>query len=107
MAVTERFDLVVAGGLFDYLPDRWAVTTLRAIRRMMAPGGRLLFSNIAAGNPFRPWLEYLAEWRLIERHETDLRRLLREAGFTSDHVDVCPDTSRLALMVDVRVGRDD
>jgi len=85
---------------------RWAVATLRAIGRMMAPRGRLLFSNIAAGNPFRPWLEYLAEWRLIERHESDFRRLLRDAGFTADHVHVCRDTSMLAWMVDVRVGRD-
>jgi extracellular factor (EF) 3-hydroxypalmitic acid methyl ester biosynthesis protein len=104
MAAAECFDLVVAGGLFDYLPDRWAVATLRAIRRLLAPQGRLLFSNIGAGNPFRPWLEYLAEWRLIERDESDLRRLLRDAGFTADHVHVYRDTSMLAFMVDVRVG---
>ena len=41
------FDLVVAGGLFDYLPDRWAVATLSAARELLLPGGRMLFSNIA------------------------------------------------------------
>ena len=79
-----RFDLVVAGGLFDYLPDRWAVGTLAAARDLLVPGGRMFFSNIAGGNPFRPWIEYLADWRLIERDEADVRRLLGEAGFDAD-----------------------
>ena len=102
LGTARPFDLVVAGGLFDYLPDRWAVATLRGIRRMMVPGGRLLFSNIAAGNPFRVWLEYLADWRLLERDETDLRRLLDAAGFPDGEVRVYRDVSGLALLADVR-----
>jgi extracellular factor (EF) 3-hydroxypalmitic acid methyl ester biosynthesis protein len=97
------FDLVVAGGLFDYLPDRWAVATLRAVRRMLLPGGKLLFSNIASGNPFRPWLEYLAEWQLIERDEADLERLLAEAEYPTGELHIFRDRSTLAFMVDVRV----
>jgi extracellular factor (EF) 3-hydroxypalmitic acid methyl ester biosynthesis protein len=105
LASAAPFDLVVAGGLFDYLPDRAAVVTLRAIRRLLGPGGRLLFSNIARGNPFRPWLEYLAEWRLIERQEPDVRDLLAVAGFeTSPHI--FRDASGLSLMVDVRCGNE-
>jgi SAM-dependent methyltransferase len=103
---TRGFDLVVAGGLFDYLPDRWAVATLRAMRKMLAPGGKLLFSNIAAGNPFRAWLEYLAEWQLIERNRQDLELLLREADFPVDNLHIFRDTSELAYMVDVRVAAD-
>ena len=96
------FDLVVAGGLFDYLPDRWALATLRAVRRLLTPGGRLLFSNIARGNPFRVWIEYLAEWQLIERDEQDLERLLTESGFPTASRHVFRDTTGLAFMVDVR-----
>jgi SAM-dependent methyltransferase len=98
------FDVVVAGGLFDYLPDRWAIATLRAVHRMLARGGRLLFSNIAAANPFRVWLEYLAEWRLIERQESDLRRLLAEAGFSPDDARIFRDSSGLAVIVDCCAG---
>jgi extracellular factor (EF) 3-hydroxypalmitic acid methyl ester biosynthesis protein len=100
---TTPFDLVVAGGLFDYLPDDWAITTLRLVRRMLAPGGRLLLSNIAAGNPFRAWLEYLAEWQLIEREPDDLRRLLVAAEFRADDVQLSRDSTGLALMADVRI----
>jgi SAM-dependent methyltransferase len=97
-----RFDLVVAGGLFDSLPDRWAVATLRAVERMLNPGGRLIFSNIAAGNPFRAWLEYLAEWQLIERDQEALELLLSESGFPTDGAHIFRDSSDLAFMVEVQ-----
>lgn len=94
------FDLVVAGGLFDYLSDRWAVATLAAVRQMLVPGGRLFLSNLASGNPFRPWIEYLADWWLIERQESDMLRLLEQAGFDPDLATVSRDSSGLALLVD-------
>lgn len=94
------FHLVVAGGLFDYLPDRWAVATLSAVRDLLVPAGRVLFSNIARGNPFRPWIEYLADWRLIERTEADVRRLLDEAGFRAGEARVSRDSTELALLAD-------
>ena len=97
------FDLVVAGGLFDYLPDQWAVATLKAVQRILAPGGRLLLSNIASGNPFRPWLEYLADWRLIERNEADMRALIAKAGIDG-RVHMYRDTTQLALMVDLGIA---
>ena len=94
------FHLVVAGGLFDYLPDRWAVATLSAARDLLLPGGRMLFSNIAVGNPFRPWIEYLADWRLIERDEAEVLRLIGEAGFQVERAKVTRDSSGLALLAE-------
>lgn len=105
LAPNGPFDLVVAGGLFDYLPDRWAISTLRAVRRMLAPGGKLLFSNIATGNPFRAWLEYLAEWRLIERGEGDLKDLLDAAEFEAKQLRIFKDSTELAYMVEATVAR--
>jgi SAM-dependent methyltransferase len=94
------FDLAVAGGLFDYLPDRWAVATLAALRPLLAPSGRVLFSNIACGNPFRPWIEYLADWFLIERGEADVRRLLEAAGYDAAGAHVSRDSTGLALLAE-------
>jgi ubiquinone/menaquinone biosynthesis C-methylase UbiE len=81
------FDLVYAGGLFDYLPDRLATRTLAIARRSLTVGGRLVFTNIATGNPFRVWLEYLANWTLIERSEDDLRRLCAGAGLAPPRIE--------------------
>src|SRR5258708_37527785 len=66
LAVHGPFDLIIAGGLFDFPPDRWAIATLREGRRLLAPSGRVVFSNIASGNPFRQWLAYLS---LLALHE--------------------------------------
>jgi hypothetical protein len=92
------FDLVYAGGLFDYLPDRLAERTLAIARRsLLASEGRFVFTNIATGNPFRVWLEYLANWPLIERSDADVRRLCTAAGFAA--ADVIRDATGLALLI--------
>lgn len=95
------FDLVVAGGLFDYLPDRWAIATLASIGKLLKPNGRLLFSNIATGNPFRPWIEYLADWTLIERDNADMERLIVEAAFPVGTQRIFRDSTSLALMIEL------
>jgi extracellular factor (EF) 3-hydroxypalmitic acid methyl ester biosynthesis protein len=97
----EPFDIVVAGGLFDYLPDRWALSTLKAIGRMLKPGGRLLFSNIAEGNPFRPWIEYLADWTLNERGPADVEQLILAADMPVASQRIFRDSTSLALMIDL------
>lgn len=74
------YDLVLAGGLFDYLPDRHATFLIRAIwNDLLAPDGRLFLTNIANPNPYRVWIEYLADWRLIERSADELRGLVAAA----------------------------
>ena len=100
VAAHGPFDLVYAGGLFDYLPDRLVSRALAiAGRRLLARGGRLVFTNIAAGNPFRVWLEYLANWTLIERSDDDIRRLCADAGL--DRPSVEREATGLALVATV------
>lgn len=97
------FHLVLAGGLFDYLPDRVAVMLLRYAREyLMAPAGRMLFTNIGATNPYRPWIEYLGDWRLIHRSGDACRALCVAAGFEPAHVSIEAERTGLALIVEVR-----
>ena len=78
------FDLVLAGGLFDYLTDRFITRTLSdAWNTLLAPGGRMVFTNIATGNPYRVWIEYLGDWKLIERSESDIAALCQASGLTT------------------------
>jgi extracellular factor (EF) 3-hydroxypalmitic acid methyl ester biosynthesis protein len=96
------FDLILAGGLFDYLPDRFIERTLsESWQHLLAPGGRLVFTNIARGNPFRVWIEYIGDWRLIERSEEDVLRICHGAG-----LDVPPvlerDATGLAIVASLR-----
>jgi hypothetical protein len=96
------FDLVLAGGLFDYLPDRAATLLIRTVaERLLAEGGSFFFTNIASGNPYRPLIEYFGDWFLIERSEDDVRRLCREALLPDDAVTIRREETGLALLIDV------
>lgn len=100
------FDLVLAGGLFDYLPDRVAVGVLQYTReRLLAPDGHVFFTNIGNDNPFRRWIEMMGSWNLIHRSPCDLARLCLEAGYREGAARVTCDATGLALVV--RVGRED
>ena len=97
-----RFDLVVAGGLFDYLPERWVELMVGEVwRHLLNPGGMLFFTNIAAHNPYRFWMEYLADWSLIERTEGDIIRLCRNAGVAGGAVSVTREGTNLTLIARV------
>lgn len=87
----RKFDLVVSGALCDYLPNRGFVTLLRTVyRRLLLPGGTSFFANMAKGNPYRAWMEYLVDWRLAERTEQQLRLFdLRLCELRSEPSD-CP-----------------
>jgi extracellular factor (EF) 3-hydroxypalmitic acid methyl ester biosynthesis protein len=94
------FDLVLAGGLFDYLSDNVAVGVMRqAHERLLAPGGRFFFTNIGVDNPYRLWIEYLGDWRLIHRSADDVRALCAAAGFSTQQVEVTTERTGLALIV--------
>ena len=56
------FQLVLAGWLFDYLTDGACVRVPRCLYEALAGGGTFLFTNIAEGNYFRPWMEY-GSWK--------------------------------------------
>lgn len=96
------FDLVLAGGLFDYLPDRAADVLVRAVwQRLLAPGGRFFFTNLGRRNPYRVWMEYLADWRLIERSEAELLQLVTSACGTEAVCSTELDATRLTWLVSV------
>jgi extracellular factor (EF) 3-hydroxypalmitic acid methyl ester biosynthesis protein len=98
------FDLVVAGGLFDYLPDQIVTRVLQQAReRLLTPSGRVLFTNIAIENPFRLWIECLADWKLIHRSAGDLKRLCADAGYGADEVVIEADPTALALIATCQV----
>jgi extracellular factor (EF) 3-hydroxypalmitic acid methyl ester biosynthesis protein len=99
------YDLVLAGGLFDYLPDRPAARLVEAVlTRLCRPGGRFYFSNIATGNPFAGMMKHLADWSLIERDEAALRDLVRGAGKgRTDEISVRREGTGLTLLTEVRL----
>ena len=89
------FDVILIGGLLDYLPERAARTLLKQAGAMLAPGGQLGATNVAAGNPWRLLLELIADWTLIERSEEQMSQLMSLPDVTSS---VVLDESRLTWL---------
>ena len=103
LARSGRFDVVATGGLFDYLPERAAQVLLRSCRRhLLAPRGRLFYTNIAIGNPQRVWMEYMTEWSLIERSEVQMRALARDTFGSDVHLRLAKEPTGLAWLASVR-----
>ncbi len=75
MSKHAPFCLIVAGGLFDYLPDRYACTLLKKLSAMLTKNGKICFTNIIMPNPWRVWVDYLADWSLIERTEQEFQKM--------------------------------
>jgi SAM-dependent methyltransferase len=78
------FDLVLAGGLLDYVPTRAAELLVEQVLPLLAAGGTFGVTNIATDNPWRLLLEVVCDWPLIERSAGDMERLLDRPGFSFD-----------------------
>ncbi|MCE9580192.1 MAG: class I SAM-dependent methyltransferase [Deltaproteobacteria bacterium] len=96
-----QFDLVVIGGLFDYLRDTTIVKILSSLRaHNLRKQGRVFFTNISEHNPDRVFIEYLAEWCLIARTEERMRSLAQLAGFGSDAIAIQREATKLTHLVE-------
>jgi extracellular factor (EF) 3-hydroxypalmitic acid methyl ester biosynthesis protein len=75
-SVPADIDFVYCAGLFDYLPDRVCAQLMTMFYNMLAPGGLLIATNVDPSNPIRFTMDYIFEWRLIERSAEKMRALL-------------------------------
>jgi SAM-dependent methyltransferase len=97
----SNFDLVVAGGLFDYLPGRWIELVLREVwQNMLNPAGKIFFTNIALGNPYSTLIEYFCDWILIERDEDDIKNLCQAIG-VKEFLTTYRDTTNLTIISEI------
>ncbi len=68
-------DVVISVGLFDYFDDRLFRRMLKALYRLLEPGGHLLVGNFDHTNDTRPMMEFAMEWYLHYRSAAELRAL--------------------------------
>ena len=102
LADGDCFDLVLAGGLFDYLSDRATVFLVHAIYQdLLAPSGVLLFTNMADANPWRFLMEYGSDWNLVERSEDRILEICRQAGIPRSSISLRREATRLTVITRV------
>jgi cyclopropane fatty-acyl-phospholipid synthase-like methyltransferase len=96
------FDLVVTGGMFDHMSDKHVSFFMKhAMNKLLKADGSLFFANSVEGNPFKVWMEYLADWRLNYRSQDEITTLLNEAGCNGSSIKIGKDETRLAYFVEV------
>lgn len=97
--IDRKFDLIVIGGLFDYLKDNFTAYILQNAWARLTPGGTLLVTNIRKDNPYRVWMDYIVDWKLIERDEDDYGQLCRDVIGNANVMSAENDTTGLAIIV--------
>lgn len=97
------FDLILAGGLFDYISDKHISFFLKqALHKLLQSNSMLFFANIKKDNPYKVWQEYLANWKLIYRTEDDIAHLMTTAGFSDSRIHIEKDETGLTFLVTAR-----
>jgi extracellular factor (EF) 3-hydroxypalmitic acid methyl ester biosynthesis protein len=101
----EKFDLVYAGGLFDYLADDKVSFIVRtAWEQLLKPAGRMLFTNLAAEHLHRYTIEYGTQWQLILRSEQSVLDLCARLGIDASHITMERDATGVTLLVELHKG---
>jgi extracellular factor (EF) 3-hydroxypalmitic acid methyl ester biosynthesis protein len=75
-AAVQRQDFIYCAGLFDYLTDAACRQLLKACWDWLAPGGKLVATNVDSSRPFRHMLEFLLDWHLNYRDRTQMLKLV-------------------------------
>lgn len=99
--ISEYFDLVWSGGLFDYFSDRIFVFGLKRLIKHVKPGGRLVVGNFSVNNPTQKYMEVVGDWFLNYRTEQQLIELAHKANlkFVDISVDKTEDGVNLFLIL--------
>ncbi|MDX2033094.1 MAG: class I SAM-dependent methyltransferase [Blastocatellia bacterium] len=100
------FDLIIAGGIFDYLEDGLFRRAVGRLAECLAPGGRLCLTNYASPNPYRTWMKYFGDWVLIERTEDQISSLVSAAIGEGGELHLSRDATGLAILAEIRTQRE-
>jgi SAM-dependent methyltransferase len=77
-----EFDVVISAGLFDYLPTRMAKPLLAHMQTLTSSEGTLAITNFHAHDPSRYVKEWLVDWPLMFRTESEVLDLFPDPNRT-------------------------
>jgi extracellular factor (EF) 3-hydroxypalmitic acid methyl ester biosynthesis protein len=100
-----EFDLIYCAGLFDYLNDRVCKGLMNLFYELLAPGGKLVATNVDSYNPIRNIMEYIFEWHLIHRSGREFATLAPDKA-PADSVLVTAEGTSSNIFIEVRKPRE-
>lgn len=94
----SRQDLIYSVGLIDYLKERRAKAWIKALFGFVAPGGRLIVSNMRKTELSNLWpMEFICDWSVIYRTEADMQALVEDLDAASLKTELDP-TGRVCIL---------
>ena len=98
-----NYDVVYCAGLFDYLSQRVCKRLVELFCTMVRPGGIVIVTNVATSNPRKAWMEYVMEWNLIYRDESDMQDLVPD-GLNLKGTQVRADSTGVNLFLEIELA---
>ena len=96
-----QFDLVYCAGLFDYLTDSICRRLGQVLYESVAPGGKLIATNVDKSNPRKGIMDLIMEWHLIYRNGAEMKGL-RPDGLALEQCRVASDTTGVNVYFEMR-----
>jgi len=100
----EEYDLILFGGIFDYLTDKQIKFVLSNSYNNLKTKGKIIFTNINCNNPFASWIEYLGNWKLIERSQTKNLEICQNSNIPQNNISQYMDDTNLTNIVEIKKG---
>jgi len=99
----NKFDLILFGGVFDYLTDKQIKFTLsKCYQNVLNKRGTIFFTNISENNDYKYIIEYFANWKLIERTKDELNNLCLASGIKKEELSIYKENTKLTYIVDIK-----
>jgi len=98
----EAYDLILFGGIFDYLTDKQIKFILTNSYKNLKRGGKLMFTNININNPYKYYMEYWGDWELIERSQQQNKQMCLDAGIPQETIYQYLEETGLTNIVEVK-----
>jgi extracellular factor (EF) 3-hydroxypalmitic acid methyl ester biosynthesis protein len=95
-----NYDYIYCAGLFDYLTDPICRRLMEVMFNWLAPGGRLVATNVTPANPIRHGMEHVLDWTLVYRNAQQMALLKPERA--GEDFTVRSDVSGVNLWLEVR-----
>jgi len=97
----NRFDAVEMVGLLDYFDDKKVEMTFHSIRKSLKTGGILVTANIVE-NSEQKFVTNAIGWSMVYRNAQRLAKLLYQAGFEYDKMEVFYEPLKVHVVIVVK-----
>ncbi len=86
--INQKYDVIYATGLFDYLNFKISLGLVKNLRYLLNDGGILAISDVRDkfSNPSVYYMEWVGEWQLLYTHDDEFRKIFRHSGFNDDQL---------------------